>query len=107
MADSSIKGISQEQVAEWKAKYGELFLITFGEEQFVYRPLKRFEYKTIMNNPDANRAFNEEKIMQMCVVHPAIDATKMPALKAGTVATVVELIMSASNFGVSEEPVKL
>jgi hypothetical protein len=28
-------------------------------------------------------------------------------LKAGTVSTLVELIMAASNFGISEEPVKL
>lgn len=107
MADSNIKGVTQETIAEWKSKYGELFLITLGDEQYVYRPLKRFEYKTIMNNPDSNRAFNEEKIVQMCVVYPTIDPTKMPSLKAGTISTIVELIMAASNFGITEEPVKL
>ena len=107
MAESAVKGVNQELIAEWKVKHGEIFLIVLGEEQYVYRPLKRFEYKTIMNNPDSNRAFNEEKIVQMCVVYPTIDVAKMPSLKAGTISTLVELIMAASNFGVTEEPVKL
>jgi hypothetical protein len=107
MSESSVVGVSQETVSEWKSKYGELFMITLGDEQYVYRSMKRFEYKTIMNNPDANRAFNEEKIIQMCVVHPIFDQAKIYASKAGTVATLVELIMAASNFGANEEPVKL
>jgi hypothetical protein len=107
MPESTIKGITQEMIADLKAKYGELYMITLGEEQYVYRPLKRFEYKTIMNNADSNRSYNEEKILQMCVVYPIIDPAKLPAIKAGTVATIVELIMSASNFGVTEEPIKL
>ena len=107
MADSNIKGITQETIAEWKSKYGELLLITLGDEQYVYRPIKRFEYKTLMNNPDSNRAFNEEKIVQMCVVHPTMDPTKIPSLKAGTISTLVELIMASSNFGITEEPVRL
>ena len=107
MTESIIKGIAQETVNEWKEKYGELFLITLGDEQFAYRPVKRFEYKTLMGVQDANRAFNEEKIVQMCVVYPTIDPAKMATIKAGTVSTLVELIMAASNFGVTEEPVKL
>ena len=107
MSDSIVKGITQEVVNEWKSKYGELLVVNFGEEQFVYRPMKRFEYKTIMNNPEANRSFNEEKIVQMCVIHPQLDLTRMHTTKAGTIATLVELIMASSNFGVVEEPVKL
>ena len=107
MADSNVSGITQEVLNDWKVKFGELFLINLGDEQYVYRPIKRFEYKTIMNNPDSNRPFNEEKIVQMCVVHPTMDVQKIPAVKAGTISTLVELIMAASNFGVTEEPVKL
>jgi len=107
MTESLVKGITQELIEEWRAKYGEIYLITLGDEQFVYRPLKRFEYKTIMANAESTRAFNEEKIVQMCVVNPAIDVTKLPTLKAGTISTLVELIMAASNFGITEEPVKL
>ena len=107
MSESAIKGVTQDVVNEWKAKYGDLLLINLGEEQYVYRPIKRHEFKIIMNNPDSNRPFNEEKIFQTCVIHPTIDAAKMPAMKAGTIATIVELVMAASNFGITEEPIKL
>jgi hypothetical protein len=108
MAENEIaNGVTNEQIAEWKAKYGDVFLINLGDEKFIYRPLKRFEYKTIMLNADSTRAFNEEKIVQMCVINPVMDVTKMPTLKAGTISTLVELIMAASNFGATEEPIKL
>ena len=107
MPDNVIEGLSQEQINEMKVKFGEVYMINLSGEKYVYRPLKRFEYKTLMSNAEANRAFNEEKIVQSCVVFPIIDAVKMPTLKAGTVSTLVELIMAASNFGVTEEPVRL
>ena len=102
-------GPTQEQVNEWKAKHDEVYVATFGEEKYVYRPMKRFEYKQIMLLGQAADAktFVEEKIMQMCVVWPTIEVAKLSTLKAGVIATLVELIMAASNFGVTEEPVKL
>lgn len=107
MSDNVISEATPEQIAEWKSKFGDIYLINLGDEKFVYRPIKRFEYKTIMANTEANRAFNEEKIVQMCVIHPVLDVSKIPMLKAGTITTLVELIMAASNFGITEEPVKL
>ena len=107
MAESAILGVTQEQINDWKSKFGEVWSQKLGDDQYVYRPIRRFEYKQVMNTPDSNRAFNEEKIVQMCVVYPSMDATKMPSMKAGTISTLVELIMAASNFGLSEEPVRL
>jgi hypothetical protein len=102
-------GPSQVQIDEWKVKHGELFVAKFSEsDKYIYRPLKRFEYKQIMGIGQAeNKAFAEEKVVQMCVVWPAIDPTKIAMIKAGTISTLVDLIMSASNFGIAEEPVKL
>ena|SRR5665213_1765928 len=107
MAETGINGVTDVQIGEWKAKFGDIYLINLGDEQYVYRSIRRFEYKQVMSTPESNRAFNEDKIVQMCIVYPTIDVTKMPAMKAGTVSTLVELIMAASNFGISEEPVKL
>ena len=102
-------GPSQEQVNEWKTKFGDVYVATFGEEKYIYRPLKRFEYKQILQvgqSPD-NKTFAEEKVAQKCVIWPEIDVSKVSVLKAGTISTLVDLIMAASNFGVTEEPVKL
>jgi len=102
-------GPTQEQINDWKAKHGELLLATFSaDEKYIYRPLRRFEYKQIISVGQAdNKAFAEEKVVQMCVVWPTVDPTKIATFKAGTISTLVDLIMSASNFGIAEEPVKL
>ena len=102
-------GPTQEQINEWKREHGDIFVATFDEEKYIYRPLKRFEYKQIMllGQTADSRAFVEEKILQMCVVWPKIEVAKLSTLKAGIVSTLVELIMAASNFGITEEPVKL
>jgi len=102
-------GPSQEKVDEWKAKFGDVYVATFGEEKYIYRPLKRFEYKQILQvgQTPENRTFVEEKISQMCIVWPTIDVAKLSTFKAGTISTLVDLIMAASNFGITEEPVKL
>lgn len=107
MTENLNEEISQEQINEWKLKHGDIFSIKLGEKRYIYRPLKRFEYKTIISNQDANRAFNEEKIVQMCVLSPVIDPAKIATFKAGTISSLVELVMAASDFGISEEPVKL
>ena len=103
-------GPTQEKIDEWKAKFGDVFVATFGEEKFNYRPIRRFEYKNIMqlgNQSADNRTFLEEKVASMCIVWPEIETAKLPTLKAGTISTLVDLIMTASNFGITEEPVKL
>ena len=102
-------GPTQEQIDEWKAKHGDIFVATFGEEKYIYRPLKRFEYKQILSvNQTADaKTYAEEKVAEKCIVWPQIDPTKISTLKAGTISTLVDLIMAASNFGITEEPQKL
>jgi hypothetical protein len=103
-------GPTQEEINDWKTKFGDVYVATFGNnEKYVYRPLRRFEYKQILqvNQGTESRTFAEEKVAQMCVVWPKLDPTKFTTLKAGTISTLVDLIMAASNFGINEEPVKL
>lgn len=109
MADSLIVGVTTEQIEEWKLKFGEVYVSKFSEEErYVYRPLRRLEYKQLLSlGQNENKSFAEEKVVQMCVVWPVIDPTKISTMKAGTVSTLVDLIMTASNFGISEEPVRL
>lgn len=104
-----VGGPTKAQIDEWKAKFGDVYVAKFSaEEKYVYRPLRRFEYKQIVGlGQTENKSFAEEKVAQMCIIWPAIDPTKMASLKAGTISTVVDLVMTASNFGISEEPVKL
>jgi len=113
MADSPLGingGPTQEKIDEWKSKHGDVYVAPFSDtEKYVYRPIRRVEYKQILGlgNLQESKTFAEEKVAQMCILWPEIDATKLSAQKAGTISTLVDLIMAASNFGISEEPIKL
>lgn len=109
MAENVIAGVTKEQIDEWKLKFGEVYVAKFSEEEkYIYRPLRRLEYKQLLTlGQNENKSFAEEKVVQMCIVWPTIDPTKIATMKAGTVSTIVDLIMTASNFGISEEPVRL
>jgi len=102
-------GPTQVQIDEWKLKFGDVYSVKFSDtEKYLYRPMRRFEYKSILAmGQTENKSFAEEKIAQMCIIWPTIDPTKIATLKAGTISTIVDLVMSSSNFGVAEEPIKL
>lgn len=104
-----VGGPTQDQINEWKATHGEVYVATFSAtEKYVYRPLKRFEYKQILGvGQQDNKSFAEEKVAQMCIVWPPVDPAKIATFKAGTISTIVDLIMTISNFGIQEEPIKL
>jgi len=102
-------GPSQAEIDQWKTQFGDVYVASFDKDKYVYRPLRRFEYKQILSLGQApdNRSFVEEKIVSMCTLWPKIEADKLATLKAGVISTLVDLVMVASNFGVTEEPVKL
>jgi len=105
-----VNGPTQEEIDGWKERYGDIYVASFGpEDKYIYRPMNRLEYKQIMtvSQNNDNKMFMEEKVVSSCVVWPKIDVTKLPTSKAGTVSTLVELIMAASNFGIEEAPIKL
>ena len=99
--------ITQEMITEWKTKYGEIYKIDIAGSDYYYRPLKRAEYKTIIQTTEASPSFREEQIVQKCAIYPKIDAAAMPVLKAGIITTLTDCIMLVSGFGTDSEPVKL
>jgi hypothetical protein len=101
------KEITQEMIDGLKKQYGDIYKVTLGGQDYIYRPLKRVEYKGVISNPDATRSYSEEQIVQKCVVYPTMDSGAISAGKAGTVSTLTELVMEVSDFGIKEEPIKL
>lgn len=99
--------ITQAMIDEWKSKCGEVYKIVLGDESFYYRPLKRTEYKTIIQNAEATTSYREEQIVQKCVLSPEIDMANAGSTKAGIISTLTDCIMMVSGFGTENEPVKL
>jgi len=103
----SEKEITQAIIDDWKSKYGEIYKIGLGGEDYYYRPLRRAEYKTIIQGQEASTSFREEQIVQKCVIYPDITTESTAGTKAGIVSTLTDCIMMVSGFGVDTEPIKL
>ncbi len=101
------KEITQAIIDEWKGKYGEVYKIDLSGEDYYYRPLKRAEYKVILQSQGDSTSFREEQIVQKCVIYPEITAAATAGTKAGVVSTLTDCVMMVSGFGVESEPVKL
>ena len=102
------KELTQEMIDGWKEKFGDVYSAVLTDDvKYIYRPMKRIEYKSVIANPEAPRSYMEEQIVLKCLIYPELSAADLAAEKAGTVSTLTDLIMAASNFGINEEPVKL
>jgi hypothetical protein len=101
------QGPSDEQIAMWKEQFGEVYLISFDlEENFVWRPITRLEYKNIIQQAKDDSHY-QEMVVQRCVLYPQIGPEHLTAGKAGTVPTLHAVIMEGSNFLEPDQAVML
>ena len=92
-------------VDSWKKQYGEVYITEIGEDAYVWRPLNRFEYKTIVALRNTDPLQREELICEQCVLFPVdYDISSMANGKAGVPALLAENIMEASGFTRSSAP---
>lgn len=93
-------GPSLNKVEEWKSQFnGEVYLTEFDEEVFLWRPIKRKEYKEIAKIPNADSFYKEERISERCVLYPeGYNFIAMTGGKAGIPTLLAELIMEKSGF---------
>ncbi len=99
---------SPEQIAQWKARFGGVYMLPLSEDEvYVWRPMKRTEWKSLMTDLKAAKAGNpnleiqeimDERICEKCVLWPDIGADWAAFSKAGTVPTLAEAIRESSNF---------
>ena len=87
-----------QQIENWKSQYGEVFLMSFDEnDNYVWRPIKRLEYKNMLQQAKDDAHF-QEMLVQRCVLWPHIGPERLTGGKAGTVPTLYNVIMEGSNF---------
>jgi len=101
------KGPSDEEIAMWKEQFGEVYLMSFDlEENFVWRPIKRLEYKNIVQQAKDD-AHYQEMLVQRCVLWPQVGPELLTGGKAGTIPTLHAVIMEGSNFLEPDQAVML
>ena len=119
LRDMSIPdGVTEEQIEAWRssAPNQELYAMRFNDKDaFVFRILTRFEYKQLIkqaatatfDSPQELDLYNEETIVEKCLVHPKLNRADMEAMKAGIVTLLADGIMTASGFSPLGTPVRL
>lgn len=91
---------TDEELESLKQKCGEVYFIPLGEkENFIFRALRRLEWRTLMNQIQPLDEYKKaEAIVMRGVVYPNLNQQNINVLSAGTIDTLRELILQASNF---------
>ena len=102
-------GPKQSEINEWKAEYKDkVYMSEFEDQAFIWRPLTRFEYKSILKLQNADALFREERICETCILWPAdYNYDTMADGEAGIPSLLAEQIMDASGFTASGAAKKL
>lgn len=96
------------KVEEWKSLHGDIYLTEFDQEVFVWRTLKRKEYKEIMKVQGADNFYKEERICDKVMLYPEnYNFMEMGRGKAGIPTLVSELVMEKSGFQAKTGAMKL
>ncbi|MGL4820709.1 MAG: tail chaperonin [Bacilli bacterium] len=94
-------GPTYNQVENWKSQFaGEIYLTEFDEENiFIWRPIKRKEYKDIAKIQNADNFYKEERIVEKVLLWPeGTGFLHFSNQKAGICTLLSELIMEKSGF---------
>ena len=92
---------SEAQIQSFKERTGdEVYFISLSEkENFLFRPIRRQEWRTLMSTIAKLDDFKKsEAIVAKGTLHPVLSNVNIGALSAGTVDTLKEVILRASNF---------
>ena len=94
-------GPTYNDLEGWKAQYnGEIYLTEFDEDSiFVWRPIKRKEYKDIAKIQNADQFYKEERVCEKAILFPEkYSFMHMSMGKAGIPTLLNELILEKSGF---------
>lgn len=97
-----------DTVAGWKNTYRRVRLLPLSDEEVYFiRPIKRNEYKALLNTAQTSggedqETFLREAIVAKCVLWPKMDTAQFADGFAGTIDSIYTIVMDASNF-VSQE----
>lgn len=90
-------------IPQWKAKYGRVFKNVIDGEIFIWRIVKRGEYKEMLRediDPE-NRIFSkQESITKLAVLYP-INIEEIVEERAGIASVLSEEILAKSGFDAS------
>lgn len=101
-------GPTYDQVEDWNNRFGKVFMTQIEDITYVYRPIRRNEYKAIMKIQNTDRYYTEEKICATCVLFPSnFQQVTMSNGLAGVPTVIAEMILEKSGFSPSIQSIQL
>lgn len=94
-------GPTYNDIEQWKSQYGEEVYLTEIDDKniFVWRPIRRKEYKDIQKVPNADQWYKEERICDKVVLFPKnYSHMHMSNGKAGIPTLLSDMILEKSGF---------
>lgn len=90
-----------EEIADWKNVYGVIYASTIhmADDLFIFRSLKRLDYKKIVASGAAKSEDKyEEALVKRCLLYPTPDSKFLADANAGTIQTLRVQIEFKSGF---------
>lgn len=101
-------GPTLAKIEEWKSLHGDIYLTEFDEDIFVWRSLRRKEYKEVMKINGADQYYKEERVVDKVMLYPEnYNFISMSSGKAGIPTLLSELVMEKSGFQAKTGAMKL
>lgn len=100
---------SDEEIEGYKQQVGDVFLMSLSEqENFVFRPLKRLEWRTLMQKiQKLDEMKKAEAVVMRGTLWPKLDQQNINVLTAGSIETMRDMILQVSNFIAPETAMQL
>lgn len=102
-------GIPKAKIAEWKQLHGPIEFVELGGEPFIYRGLRRMEWRELNKSPEVSfldGLTKEEAVCNTALLYPeALDPSKPAA--AGVPTTIFALVAKLSKFEPDFPPQRL
>jgi len=101
-------GPTRKEVEGWKERHGDVYFTPFESQVFVWRTLKRPEYREVIRDNTLTALDREEVFTERCVLFPYdFSIEKILKSRAGIASLLSEMVMDKSGFVAQSGPVKL
>lgn len=95
-----VNGPTRKEIEGWKEKYGvkKISMIVVGGDIFVFRTLKRPEYREVLRNQELTALDREEVFSEKCTLYPYNFSTDNDEFDAGIYTILSDAIIDRSGF---------
>jgi hypothetical protein len=85
-------------ISGWKTIHGSVYYVKISGSEYVFRPLKKNEYLSILSLQATAAVDSSEMLLSTCLLYPAYDADEFDAKLAGEVDSLVNCVNDISGF---------